>query len=477
MKFPKTIKLVPSLIIFSLTLVLVLSNIFYLPHEVKNYYTMDRIFFIIVNITFWFSTAFLLNAIINKFFWGGIKKIAIGDFFLLKVKDFVSMFLYIAATLIILVGVLKVDFTFNLFSLSVIILLLGTFIRSNILAFFKSVFLGNSQNFNIGDWVKLIGTKTNLELVGEIDDVDRKTLKIKTEANNIVIIPQESLNEFVIQNYWGSGKQSRFEVRINIDASVPSERVKTILLAGAKDAVKRNKFLSEGSSEILIKKVDKNETEYSIFFWIEPWEKFSPQWAKDKVFQSILRHLRYAGIVLTNYKGSNIMVDNNSKENIKMILSNIDLFNKLNDDELNQLSGKLEIKEYAQSDKIISQGDEGVSMFILIEGLLKASILAEDGSEIEVGQLSPGDFFGEMTLFTGEKRTASIECECDSVVYEIKKDDLSSIIDNRKEIIYEFGETILDRKDINFLKKEEFEKVEGSKLEQLISRIKNFFVN
>jgi small-conductance mechanosensitive channel len=449
---------------------------FYLPHEVKNYYTMDRIFFIIVNVTFWYSTAFLLNAIINKFFWGGIKKVAVGDFFLLKVKDFVSMFLYITATLIVVVGVFHVEFTFNLFSVSVITLLLSTFVRSHILAFFKSVFLSNTQNFNMGDWVKLIGTKTNLEIVGEIEDIDRKTLKIKTEGNNIVIIPQESLNEFVIQNYWGSGKQSRFEVRINVDSSIPAERVKRILAAGAIDAVKRNSFLSEEKPEVLIKKVDENGTEYSILFWIEPWEKFSPQWAKDKILQGVLSHLSHAGIYLINRKGSSMSENFDGKENTKNILSKIELFSKLNDNELELLSCKLEVREFAESEKIITQGDEGASMFILVEGLLKASILADNGSEIEVGQLSPGDFFGEMTLFTGEKRTATIECECDSLVYEIKKEDLSPIIENRKEIIYEFGETILDRKDINYMRKEEFEKPKGTRLEQLIGKIRNFFV-
>ena len=410
MKFPKTINLAPSLIIFSLTLVLVLSNMFYVPRSVKNYYTMDRIFYVIVNVTFWYSTAFLLNAIINKFFWGGIKKIAVGDFFLLKIKDFVSMFFYLTATVIIIVGVFNYEFTFNLFSITVIILVLGTFIRSNILAFFKSVFLGNAQNFNIGDWIKLIATKTNLEIVGEVEDIDRKSLKLKTEGNNIVIIQQATLNEFVIQNYWGSGKQSRFEVRINIDSSFSPERIKRILTAGAKDAVRRNGFLSEHQPDVLLKNVDKNGTEYSIFFWIEPWEKFSPQWAKDKILQTVLSHLKHAGINLSNTKGIEM------KENVAGVLSNIELFGKLNEKELELLAGKLEIKEFAEGEKIISQGEEGASMFVLVEGLLRATILADNGSEIEVGQLSPGDFFGEMTLFTGEKRTATIICECDSLV-------------------------------------------------------------
>jgi len=470
MKFPKTINLAPSLILFSLTLVLVLSNMFYVPRDVKNYYSMDRIFFIIVNVTFWYSTAFLLNAIINKFFWGGIKKIAVGDFFLLKIKDFVSMFFYLTATVIIIVGVLNYEFTFNLFSITVIILVLGTFIRSNILAFFKSVFLGNAQNFNIGDWVKLIATKTNLEIVGEVEDIDRKTLKLKTEGNNIVIIPQATLSEFVIQNYWGSGKQSRFEVKIKIDSFYATERIKRILYAAAKDAVKRNSFLSENQPEVLIINANEIEAEYAIFFWIEPWEKFSPQWAKDKVLQTVLKHLKHAGISLSNAKADDI------NENAAEILSNIELFKKLNNKELNFLASRIEIKEFAEGEKIINQGEDGTSMFVLVEGLLRATILADNGSEIEVGQLSPGDFFGEMTLFTGEKRTATIICECDSLVYEIKKEDFSPIIENRKEIIFEFGETILDRKDINYLKKEEFEKPKATRLEQLIGKIKSFFV-
>ena len=40
-------------------------------------------------------------------------------------------------------------------------------------------------------------------------------------------------------------------------------------------------------------------------------------------------------------------------------------------------------------------------MYILVEGLLNVFAPVSDGSEIKVAQITPGLFFGEMSLLTG----------------------------------------------------------------------------
>ena len=74
-------------------------------------------------------------------------------------------------------------------------------------------------------------------------------------------------------------------------------------------------------------------------------------------------------------------------------------------------------------------------MFIVAEGLVYVYVeRADSGDAVQVNQLIPGEFFGEISLLTGELRTATVKAAVDSLVYEITKDDLELILDKRPEI-------------------------------------------
>jgi branched-chain amino acid transport system substrate-binding protein len=64
-------------------------------------------------------------------------------------------------------------------------------------------------------------------------------------------------------------------------------------------------------------------------------------------------------------------------------------------------------------------------MFIVHEGTVSVRV---DGAE--VARLQPGDFFGEMALLTGERRTADVIALTDVVAVEIAKDALAPVLDD-----------------------------------------------
>ena len=74
-------------------------------------------------------------------------------------------------------------------------------------------------------------------------------------------------------------------------------------------------------------------------------------------------------------------------------------------------------------------------MYIVAEGLLHVYIhQADSGETIRVGQLAAGAFFGEISLLTGDPRTATVKAAVDSYVYEITRDDMQVLLDKRPEI-------------------------------------------
>ncbi len=77
-------------------------------------------------------------------------------------------------------------------------------------------------------------------------------------------------------------------------------------------------------------------------------------------------------------------------------------------------------REYADGDVICRQGDVGDQMFVVQAGAAVA--LHEDsGSETVVGELGPGDVFGEMAIFDRQPRSATVRAKGSTRVLTLDK--------------------------------------------------------
>jgi Fe-S-cluster-containing dehydrogenase component/CRP-like cAMP-binding protein len=70
--------------------------------------------------------------------------------------------------------------------------------------------------------------------------------------------------------------------------------------------------------------------------------------------------------------------------------------------------------EYIPGETIIEEGTWESSIFyILVDGVLEATVTGEDGGREKVGEISAGHSFGEMALLSGTRRTASVSVALD----------------------------------------------------------------
>jgi len=92
-------------------------------------------------------------------------------------------------------------------------------------------------------------------------------------------------------------------------------------------------------------------------------------------------------------------------------------------------------KDFAKRDNILTQGQVGGVLYILRSGL--AEISAEsNGQQVHLGGAREGDLFGELTFLTGDVATATVVAEDDCVVYKLKRDDCSELMQTEPELVY-----------------------------------------
>ena len=81
---------------------------------------------------------------------------------------------------------------------------------------------------------------------------------------------------------------------------------------------------------------------------------------------------------------------------------------------------------------IVSEGDETDSLYILLAGRAKVFVADENGREVQLNQIGPGEYFGEVTL-DGGPRSASVmaleECRCAVV----KRAELTAFVERNPE--------------------------------------------
>lgn len=91
-----------------------------------------------------------------------------------------------------------------------------------------------------------------------------------------------------------------------------------------------------------------------------------------------------------------------------MTLKAVPFFTRLNDRELDVVRSVATEKTYPKNAVVLTEGEMGDSLYMIQSGKVKVFIGDEDGREIILKILGPGDFFGEMSMIDKQPRSASV---------------------------------------------------------------------
>ena len=87
-------------------------------------------------------------------------------------------------------------------------------------------------------------------------------------------------------------------------------------------------------------------------------------------------------------------------------LRQVPLFESLDDKAAKELCELLETLDCKTDTFLFHEGDAGDAMYVIERGKVRICVQATDGHEVTLTELSRGDFFGEMALFDGQRRSA-----------------------------------------------------------------------
>ena len=379
----------------------------------------------------WIVGAVLAARLVQLLGWNqvGRKSGRYAPFLLIQITN---VLIYIAAAMGMAGILFKIPLTGAIATSSVIGLVMGFALKSLISDTFSGIALNLDQGFTLNDFIQIVGKPGTMRISGRVTQINWRSTYVLTPENSTLVIPNTVVSESIILNFSKPEPASEFEQIVTLDFEVPSDRAVRVLNAAVHAAARENPAIWDCKARI--SELNSTGITYKIKYMLNP-AKLGPGKAKHFILSHVERQMKMTGLSLAHAK-----VDNWRRETPEMshslgdisnrlwLLRKVQLFKGFEDQELAGLAERMTLRHFAPGRNIITADEPGQSMFVLSEGLTSVRANGEDG-EVDLATLLPGDFFGEMSLLTGEPRSASILALTETVAFEIDKDDLLPLLD------------------------------------------------
>jgi small-conductance mechanosensitive channel/CRP-like cAMP-binding protein len=339
------------------------------------------------------------------------------------------------------------------------------------------------NSVQVGDWVQLDA------LVGQVRDIRWRSTLIETRNWETVVIPNSQLMKSrfaILGRRHGSPPQWRRLLNFMVDPGVPPARVIAMVNEEMREVAIPNVARSPTPSCVLFKFEEGNlcyQLRYFLTNLLE--DDFTDSMVRVHLFASLQR----AGIRVAEPQRTvhAITRDEAHAETVRKreltrrleILRGIDLFDGLSEDEKAEIAERLQYAPFARGDVITKQGATAHWLYIIAFG--EAEVLYEPpgGAPRQVGSLHAGQFFGEMALFAGDVRHATVVAKTDVECYRLDRASVQELLLSRPQIAEHVGRVVGSRRITIDQAQEDFvaaaESAPAERQVHLLARIRRFF--
>jgi uncharacterized membrane protein len=118
-------------------------------------------------------------------------------------------------------------------------------------------------------------------------------------------------------------------------------------------------------------------------------------------------------------------------------LRHVPLFESLDNEAARELCELLESLDRKAGAVLFRTGDEGDAMYLIEEGKVRICVRAKDGHEVTLTKLQRGDFFGEMALIDGQRRSADAQIVEDARLAVLSREHFLSFVRGNPNVALE----------------------------------------
>ncbi|MGL5061909.1 MAG: cyclic nucleotide-binding domain-containing protein [Microcoleus sp.] len=323
-------------------------------------------------------------------------------------------------------------------ALGVTSIVLGLALQDPLGSVLTGIMLLFERPFGVGDWLK-VG-----EHEGQVIDMNWRAVRLLTIEQDLIVIPHQMLGKEVIRNNTEPDRIYFASVEVGFSYDDPPNTVKQVLVS---TALSIQGILHEPEPICLTLSYDDTSITYQVKFFVKKFPEV--ELMKDKLMTRIWYSAKRNSLSLYHYnyeRGAEDVANNieNPAKKMSQGFSSIPAFIPITREQssLEQLTKGTTIQHFGTGETAIGQGNRIFSMYIIISGHAVMTVWNKVGEELEIAELSKGEFFGEMALFSREPSPVSVRAVEDLEVMVINSDTVNAMIERQPSLSREIAQVI-----------------------------------
>lgn len=273
--------------------------------------------------------------------------------------------------------------------------------------------------FRVGQWIQVGGRD------GQVQQITWRATKLRTKDGEFLVVPNSAISKDPVLNY----SEPTIENCVSIDVGASYLSAPNDVKAGILEAIESAPLVMKAPApRVLLREFGDSAINYTAYFWIMDYGL--EREARDQVRTNIWYTFRRRNIEIPWPIQIQYERDEEPIRGDRHIaaaaehLAGIDLFKPLTAEARHALSSASREHLFANGEAIVRQNAGGDSMFVVLTG--QARVVLEPSGQ-EVALIPAGGFFGEMSMLTGDRRTATVKAVGDTTVLEISAGDFRQL--------------------------------------------------
>lgn len=331
---------------------------------------------------------------------------------------------------------------------------------------FAGLAIQSEKPFHVGQWVK-VG-----DYEGRVAEVTWRATKLRTKAGNLAVVPNNIVAKEAIINFSEPAAPLRLDVEVGASYLVPPNKVKAAMMEALRHS---SRVLAAPAPDVVLVGFGDSAINYRARFWIDDYaaDEVSRDEVRTAIYYAFQRHdIEIPWPIQVQYERAldTPGVTTRLAEE-ERLLGSVDLFAPLPPEVRHQVALAAPMAVYGSGETIVRQGEAGQSMFVVLSGAVR--VVLEPRRE-EVARIERGGYFGEMSLLTGDPRSATVLAVGDVTVVEIVADLFRRIAAAHPEAVEQIGMAAMVRRANLEQKRSASSDVATVETNSLMARMKKF---
>lgn len=338
------------------------------------------------------------------------------------IRDLVRFVIAVVFLLVFLRFVLRLNLATILTPSAILTAIIGLSMQDTLGNLISGMIIQIEKPFEIGDWIEIDGLK------GQVREINWRYTKIETVDNLFVIVPNNKIAADKVINYSKPTPTVKQFLDIGVGYDVPPVKVKRAVL----DILKANPHIKDKDSiAVLLRQYGDSSVNYQIVYTID--DTSHERAVKDEVYSCLWYQFRKQGIEIPFPIRTVIMKPAEPEPDVSALaaqLGSLSFFDGIAPDSLRYLARFSLLHAVEPGYCVFDDQDRGDTMFFVIDGRFD---VIKNGQPLAA--LGPGEFFGEMGLLTGERRTARVQAAARGRLLEVDRSAFKVLIETEPGMI------------------------------------------